>query len=381
MATPIQPGQRLGSLDMLRGWALLGVVIVNYSQFVGTAKGDFPNLDFASTLLSTVLFLGKSWMLLSFLFGYGFGYLMDKFGTGAAGDRFFLWRMFMLLLISVFNILIFPGDILHDYALIGILLLPLNRLGSRALYVIGFGLFLSLVPMTIWLDLTHRTLGSTKEADYWIDYLGKDPVSWVKGNVKFFWNLDFNFKYGVVVHVVMLAMMTLGLASRKAGFLPRLLSDKPFRKRCFWWALAATLLTIGLLSLGASTFPKSNFGWAGTYFFFGTMGFFFFMALIRIYVTGRGAGFFKGLATVGRMTLTNYLVQNLLTVVLFSGLGFGWAQRPDDWEYLAIALAVFIAQMIFSRWWLSRYRYGPVEWLWRCLSYGQWFKLRISDDE
>jgi uncharacterized protein len=381
MSSPVRQDERQGVLDMLRGWALLGVVIVNYTAFVGSAKGSFMVLDIISDTIKTVLFLTKSWMLLSFLFGYGFGFLMGKFGVGPGGDRFFLRRMFLLLLLSFLNILIFPGDILHDYALIGILLLPLNRLGARPLFVLGILFLSALIGLTVWLDLAHRSIGVIAHDGYWKEYLSRDLGRFFRGNLEFFHTMNLSFHYGVVTHLVMLAMMTFGLSAMKSGFLPRLLAEKKLRKRCFWISVLLVVLVIGLMAFGAMNFPKSNFGVTSNYFFSGAVGSVFFMVWIMVYANRKMSGFFGALETVGRMTLTNYLVQNLLSVVFFSGMGFGWAQRPDDWAYLALALSVFMAQVMFSRWWLTRYEYGPVEWLWRCLSYGKWFPLHRSDPQ
>jgi uncharacterized protein len=94
----------------------------------------------------------------------------------------------------------------------------------------------------------------------------------------------------------------------------------------------------------------------------------FMAALCWLYVAGHLPRFFESLRYVGRMTLTNYLVQNLAGMLLFSGFGLALLHRLPYWAHTAMALAVFAAQILFSRFWLTHYSLGPVEWIWRRLS-------------
>jgi uncharacterized protein len=91
-------------------------------------------------------------------------------------------------------------------------------------------------------------------------------------------------------------------------------------------------------------------------------------AICWLYVAGRGRRLFEWMRQAGRMTLTNYMVQNLLGMLIFSGFGLGLLHRIPYSAHIALAIAVFAAQVVFSRWWLARHRVGPVEWLWRRLA-------------
>jgi len=100
-------------------------------------------------------------------------------------------------------------------------------------------------------------------------------------------------------------------------------------------------------------------------------------AICWLYLAGKLRHFFGALQLYGRMTLTNYVVQNILGLLLFSGFGLGLVMRHLSYGvFMLIALAIYVAQIYFSKWWLSRYYFGPLEWLWRQLSYGK--KLAIK---
>jgi uncharacterized protein len=83
---------------------------------------------------------------------------------------------------------------------------------------------------------------------------------------------------------------------------------------------------------------------------------------------------FTWLSQIGKMTLTNYLAQNVLIFFLFSGSGFGLVNKLNIKVYYLIALTVYFIQIVFSNWWLKKYQFGPVEWLWRCISYEKWIR-------
>jgi uncharacterized protein len=92
-------------------------------------------------------------------------------------------------------------------------------------------------------------------------------------------------------------------------------------------------------------------------------------AICWLYVCKKLKTFFSSLQTIGKMTLTNYLMQNLIGLLLFSGLGFNLTQKLPFYGYVLMAVGIYTGQVYFSKWWLSKYNYGPVEWLWRRLTY------------
>jgi len=82
------------------------------------------------------------------------------------------------------------------------------------------------------------------------------------------------------------------------------------------------------------------------------------------------------LAPMGRMALSNYLMQTFIALALFTGLGLGWGTRVSAWQFEALALAVFAMEVLWSRWWLARFQFGPFEWAWRSLTYGRVMAMR-----
>jgi uncharacterized protein len=96
-----------------------------------------------------------------------------------------------------------------------------------------------------------------------------------------------------------------------------------------------------------------------------------------LYAKGKFSKLFSGFSAVGRMALTNYLSHSLIALLLFRSVGFGLYGKPEVWQGIILTLVIFGLQIPFSKWWLSKFRFGPLEWLWRSLTYGkmQAFKL------
>ena len=94
--------------------------------------------------------------------------------------------------------------------------------------------------------------------------------------------------------------------------------------------------------------------------------------IIWVFVSGKFKTIFSALQITGRMTLTNYMLQNIISFILFMCLKLNWGLPC----YLLTGFIIYILQIFFSKWWLSKYNFGPIEWLWRCLSYGQLFSLK-----
>ena len=100
---------------------------------------------------------------------------------------------------------------------------------------------------------------------------------------------------------------------------------------------------------------------------------FFTSTLCWLYVSGKLKAFFNSMQVIGKMTLTNYITQNVLALLLFSGIGLNLSlkHRIHFGYYLLFAFVIYVAQVYLSKWWLSKYQYGPIEWVWRQLSYAQ----------
>jgi uncharacterized protein len=368
---PLPSGQRLAIIDSLRGWALLGVVLMNYIGFYQ------PGKDYPKALLwgCSIFFEAKSWTLLSFLFGFGFAVLMDK---GMAKGALFIRRMGWLLVFAIINTAFYGGDILKDYAVLGMLLFLFRRCSARTSLWIGLGL-LVLLP---WISHAVESIpdGSPMPVhlknlyySHWIWDV------WLRDLIITWYNQIRATDYSITVHVIMLACFFLGMAAHKSGFF----ADLPQRRKILIRILLAGLCLSSAIWLCVFLKPQV-IDWiqsklrADLLFLEPISSAAYITSLFcLIYLSGRFQRFFRAFQYTGRMTLTNYMTQNVLSFFLFSGAGFSLrhAGLPALF-FLALALLVYLLQVFFSRWWLTRYRYGPVEWVWRCLSYRRWLPLR-----
>ncbi len=381
---PIQSNQRIAIVDILRGWALLGVVLINYVDYYNlgidfkTFQPDHSTSFFIG--ITNVLFSAKSWTLLSLLFGYGFAMLMQNIAQkGINPGIFFTKRMFWLLIIALINSAFYWGDILKDYAIMGMILLLFYRCKARVTFYISICLLLLVPAVAAYDHSLNPPSGLTLVNNY--SYLLKShnlfEVLWfgLVGTYQFEMR---SLNYLLIVHLVMLSCFLLGFSAQKIQFFDHLFGNKKYIKRIFWYSLSSILAIAAIVVVSF----RLKLTWLQYYFPFywviiASM-LFIASAICWLYVSNKLTGFFKSLQVIGRMTLTNYIIQNIIALLLFSGFGFGLSltNRMHIGYYLLIAALIFIAQIFFSKWWLARFYYGPIEWIWRQLSYGNKIELR-----
>ncbi len=383
---PIQQHQRTAIIDILRGWALLGVVLMNYVDYfyMGLNFSRWKPDVCAQVLQVTgnIIFAAKSWTLLSFLFGYGFAVLMSNVSSkGINPVRFFSRRMFWLFVLAIINSALFWGDILKDYAVMGMIILIFWRCSAKFAFYMAIGLLLLIPAVSAYVTSLKMPGGMALFEPYLHLYKSQNPL-----NVLWF-GLVGTYKYEIqspgyliTVHVVMLSLFFLGLAAQKIDFFNKLAENKKYIKRIFWGSLITVLILIGLFAITKA----QKWRWMDYYqpFYFIIIGSMIFIAsaICWLYVANKLKRFFRSMQTIGKMTLTNYMVQNLLGLFLFSGFGFGFSinQKLHFGFYLLFALVIYVVQIFFSKWWLARYHYGPIEWLWRQLSYAKRFPIKRS---
>jgi uncharacterized protein len=365
-AAPTAPGQRLESLDVLRGVALFGVLLENLQHFVvpsyeAYALGpDGGPLDVACLWLVRFACDNKVYLLFSLLFGTGFALQMRQ--AEAAGARFaplHVWRMAILFLIGLAHMTwLWDGDILLTYALLGLLLLPLRGLPDRALLAIAaLGL---LAPSGLVVALAAGADAATLE-----QVLGS-PVYPIRQS-------SFAF-----------AAFAAGLA---AGRRDALSDPAAFTRAGRRW-LAPALAVGGLANGAAATLlmhtAQGRLDARGIGIELGAAvgaPCFAFVAcwLVMRGLQGEGAArLLRRFAPVGRTTLTNYLLQSLIGVGVLAHTGLGPLGPVTPPSGFLLTGAIFAGQMAASRWWLARFRFGPVEWLWRSATYGALQPLRLE---
>lgn len=384
---PIAPEQRLVQLDVLRGLALLGVLLVNIGYFSGAdwaleAGIDFPMGDYGdgATAWVRILLENKAAALLSFLFGAGMAIQAERAASeGRSARRFALRRATVLALFGVLHTLLLSNiDILLDYALISLLVLPFLALSAgRVLWAI---LPVLLLTVLLSLPLLASAADLTAEQIYALGLQHYGQGSWLDA---------LRFRVWETVHVMgparianRLAILSpffiIGVSAWKAGWLAAPDQHRTALKRVF-----AVCFSLGLL---ANAVPQESLhAWANALpwqplrilikatFFFGkfalTLGYVAGILLVMRYRPARAV--LPVLAPLGRMALTQYLLQSLVCTWLFHGFGLGlYGRLPFD-QVLLLGLLIFVAQIIGSHLWLARFRIGPAEWLWRYLSYGR----------
>ncbi len=368
--TPVQQSERIQILDILRGFAVFGILVVNMAGFASPAflpgyvhPESMPWYD--SVAESLVLFLaeGKFYMIFSFLFGLGFSVQLARAEARGSDIRSFYPRRLSVLfgMGILHSILLWTGDILRVYALLGFALLAFRKRSNRTLviwtvvfYILSF-LLLALMGGPTGEDSTipgFDIIAMARAAYTSPSYL---PVLIFQAASSIASFLIIALTQGPSV----MALFLLGLLAGRSKLFERLEDNRSVLKRVFLVALP-----IGLL--GNSAFLFLHNPWLVTLgITFGAP------ALSAAYMSGisllslrkSGSRFLAPLAKVGRMALTNYVLQSLVCSILFGGFGFGLYEKVGAAGLLGIMFLVYLAQIPFSIWWLGRFQFGPLEWL------------------
>lgn len=394
--SPVAAPDRLETLDVLRGFALLGILAMNIRAMAGPFGSymyplglyEYDGASRAGFLLTSTVFDLKMMGLFSMLFGVSVLLYAAKSRGGATTRALWFRRMFWLLLIGLAHAyLVWNGDILVPYALCGLLLIWwVRRLSPAWLLVIAAALLSVGAGLSVMHGLTWDNMSEAQRADelaMWMPSAAElqrqldgmrggylDVVAFRAADTLLFQTLYF----AVFFFWRCSGMMLIGMALFKAGFLDG-------RRATGTYALvAATALPLGLVlaGIGAARLEQISFSmpertlvdlWNYGGSILASIG--YAAALILLVKQNRLPGVRRTLAAVGQMALTNYLLHSLITSVIFLGWGFGLAGRLDYGSQLLVVVAIWIAQLAFSRAWLARFRFGPVEWLWRSLTYWQ----------
>ncbi len=358
-SAPLAPADRLAALDILRGLALFGVMAINvvfefrvsiFEQILRPVKTLSPVDRAVEAFLDQAISM-KAFALFSLLFGVGLAIQFDRLADKQR-TLLLVRRLLVLLAIGLVHLtLVWNGDILTEYALAGLLVLPF-LFGPRWLLASGGLLFLALY-LSLWLTRLFPLPDGNWMAAH-IVQAGR-----VYGTGSFFEVLSFRLAElhaFVPLHIWIfprtLALFLFGALIWRTGLLQHAAEN---RGVLFITTLAALILTID----------------AGRNLSTVTLAFAYGAFVIGIVSTRPGATLLGWAAPLGRMAFTNYLVQSLIFGWVFYGYGLGLFGRLGASTALAFGVAVYAAQVLFSRWWLKRYSFGPVEWLWRTLMYGR----------
>ncbi|HSZ87730.1 MAG TPA: DUF418 domain-containing protein [Puia sp.] len=371
-SSALQPPQRFAVIDMLRGYALLGVVIINYTSYKGWDYDHGNNADKVLGFLATYIFFRKSALLLSLLFGYGFAVLIDSLKKkGSNIIFFFIKRMFWLFVIAFVNSCFLGGDILKSYAVLGVILLLFYRSPTRTILVTAIILLL-LIPFSSGYTLYHMSNHALEISDAnRLLFLSHNILDVIAYNLSDSYILQSTWPfYAIFVQHVMLCCFLWGMFFQRIHFAENIYANRKYIQRAFWISIPAFALSTYF------TFLAKHINFLKIYFNFFIISFlcgvvFFSSAMILLCISGKLKYFFRAMEYFGRMTLTNYLTQNIIGFFIFSGSGLSIESSKPYWFYFMLAIVVYVIQLFISRYWLKHYYYGPVEWFWRKLGSGK----------
>ena len=394
MQGPTTERERYQILDVLRGLALMGIALANFPEFAlwtflsADEQAQMPTatVDTVVRYMQFLLVDGKFYTIFSLLFGVGFSLILARHGR-----RLFVRRMLILVAIGFLHLMfLWSGDILLLYAVGGLLLTLFVGLTDRVLLCTALGLIL----LPVGLDALTEFAGVDFAAPFynmWWTVAGANGIyednfaTWLRdaqtyrdmfafleqGACERLWEFVEGHRLPKVLGLFMLGYLAgkhrlyarLGELPLRRTFCMSLLVGLPASLLYAWSATQGRPwgLTVHSLLYAVSVIP-----------------------LALSYVCGVGlmtlspkAGIKGGwLAAPGRMALTCYISQSLIGILLFYGLGFGLGTSFGLVHIELTALAVFLLQVVGCHWWLRRFRFGPLEWLWRMLTYGRYFPIR-----
>jgi uncharacterized protein len=393
-SSPVAPAERIVSLDLLRGFALFGVLLSNLNDWYGTTD-PAGWLDSSLAFLQSWLLESRFYTLLGFVFGVGFAIQLARADSRGEDVRpVFYRRMLALFAFGVAHVVfLWRGDILIQYALLGCFLVLFRDLRPRGVLVAALVTWL-VVPYVIGLVMRglHAEMlpRDPDGVDNWIyangSYLQVMPVR-IRGF------LDWYGRWPQLVFPSFLVLFLFGLWSQKSGLIARF-SDSRLLRRIFIGSLGLAVVSTGLGMVLWKVFepPPPSTDWRTLGFWIpwrlplrllfdlstwssaGVYG----AGLLLLALRPRGRAVLAPLAVLGRMPLTTYLTQSVVCSLLFYGYGLRWYGMVSFSGMLMIACTLFAAQILFSGWWLRRYRFGPAEWLWRSLAYGRIQPMRVA---
>ena len=386
-AIPVQSQERIQVVDVLRGFAILGILLFNMRSFAGQSMSieDWTEpLDRTIIILIDFFVQAKFYSLFSFLFGWGMAVQMRR--AKAKGTKFLPVYLRRLLILFVFGTLhgvfLWTGDILRMYAVIGILLVVIFRNSSeKTLLVAFFLLLLSSIVMTI----PGESMNTVRE---WClgprNCLTPDtafPTSLYTSGT--YWQVT-QLRYQEFIGAIwwfpcymgnVFAMMVLGLYVGKRNLFSNFEQHRNFFHKAMWSGLVIgltfnglfTYFTVHPLHSRYASLVRNGTRTIGA----PALSIFYITALVLLFHTPKWRDRLAPAAFVGRMALTNYITHSVVLTLVFYGYGLGLYGETDPTFALLLTFFVYLVQIKFSKWYFERYQFGPMEWGWRKLTYGR----------
>ncbi|WP_373493648.1 DUF418 domain-containing protein [Aquiflexum sp.] len=390
---------RIHSVDALRGFALAGIVIAHVlEQFLAAFPTDEMKavmfsgpVDYIVDTFSFWIIRGKFFALFSLLFGLSFFIQMDNAEkSGLNYKTRYLWRLLVLLGIGVVHNSFYSGDILVIYVLFGFLLIPFHSVSNKVVLALAVILFLGGGRF-----LSYGIFGNESIIALNIENFNEKYMAAITGGSLFeVWRMNFismigkfNFQMGVLGRgYLTFAFFLLGMWIGRTRLLENLQANTTLLKKIILWSFVGTLAMIPLFwymfSQMESIFDFTSWWSMFALSAYDNFNFFFTIFLaagfVYLFELPKMQKTLSCFAPYGRMALTNYVFQSLIGTFLFFNWGLGFLGQFRNIELLIIAFLIIGVQMIISWYWLKKFKYGPIEWLWRSLTYLKVQPFRIS---
>jgi uncharacterized protein len=399
---PIRPSQRFHIIDILRGFAIFGILLVNMeffnNSFYAMVIGDFDihsTLDQIGRWLIAFFGEGKFYSTFSFLFGLGmalqYARAQDK---GQRFVPFYLRRMFVLFLIGLVHAYLFwVGDILILYSLLGTVLLIFFR-NRRPKTLLVWTIIFLLVPIILNAALLGLTTfgrmtpeGAAMMEDVFSEQMRTMTAADTHADLVYatgtfaeitqqrIEDMKFVFTTWPFMGFNVFAMFVLGLYAGKQKLYENSTANVTLWRKVWIWGLIIGVIgnlvyvIFGEDANRSMSSPQLLISIIGQTFGAPALALFYMTSLALLFQRPQWQPRLMPLSFVGRMALTNYLLQTVICTVLFYGYGFGLYSRVGIAGGILLTAVLYTLQIILSKWWLSRYRFGPMEWLWRSATY------------
>ncbi len=406
---PVYGANRIDYMDLLRGIAIFFILIANLRWFTLYTPGYdgyfvFPVLDHWVHQLQNIFIEGKFYSIFSILFGWGIALQIKKSKKDDESITRFLRRRLgvMLLLGGIHLFLIWEGDIVFLYGLVGFALVALRKYSNKTLLITGITLVLSPILLYFlkmrleWFNWPSEYLTRAGEKIYQMNgWLNQDAsrTDVLRESKSIFTILKitlgdapYRFAYLFFVGRIpkVLGAMLIGFVIGRTGFYDKIIKNK---SRVLYISILGLLILVPLNYILISYLEDS-----GAYYSLQIKGLYYtmvyaisvfplaviYMLLIALLYQNRIMHkLLYPVLAVGRTAFSNYIMHSLVGIFVFYGIGLGFMEQLGPLAWTIFAVLLFVVQIVISNIWLKYFRFGPVEWIWRSLTYGKLQKNRV----
>ncbi|PAQ15590.1 hypothetical protein CD798_05840 [Bacillaceae bacterium SAOS 7] len=396
---PISGKDRIETIDMLRGFALFGIIIANivwflypvYLQQDPAFKNEWTSFwsqpDYTAQSILAMFVDGKFVMLFSMLFGFGMVIMQER----TAAKQLNFWGIYsrrliaLLIFGSIHAYFIWFGDILTDYAILGLLLLLMHKLKAKTLLVISITLY-----SLLFILVAVGALSADSSAI--VTKISEEDQKLIQSTIEVHQNGNIQQLMEANIEERTYYTMRNGLYALYSGMpLAYLFTNLPFllifmfgaaiaknkwvhhfqqHRKGFFITWLITLLTGGTLNWALPFIVEDQYAVQTIQYVSSPLiTIFYAISLLFIYHTIKGKKILHWLTFPGRMAFTNYISQSIICTFLFGPFAFGVYGKLQLTTAIMIAIAIYAVQIFFSKWWLSKFRFGPLEYIWRTITY------------